>query len=407
MKKHQLSIQYRLTTPQDISDSDNTITTQLKQGEIYGLMDTASGDCVLITGTMHTFLKSFETPKTLEEVAEVLASNFNCTWQEVMPIAQQFLDDMKQRGVVLPIKAAERIEIIKSYDSGTLIDRYRIEENLSVNLPLEVYKATDLTTEQPVILKMLRLIKRLTPRRLIRWREIFRKEFAVQKILTGHPNICALLDLTPDYAVLEWIEGNSLRRRLAEGGPIDVELRETLLSQILETYAFMHSKNILHGDVHANNILLTKAGKIKIIDFDLAHQLNENNKLPNARGGVPEYIPPENISFDAFSIVKGKANYRTEVYQLGIIAYWMTYGKLPFTGDVWQDLANDILKKEIDFASLSSNFASLSSNNEKISPQMILFLKKSLAKNPKNRFESAIEMNNAYQELKQLRIMNQ
>ena len=220
----------------------------------------------------------------------------------------------------------------------------------------------------------------------------FRKEFKIQKILRGHLNICNLLDLKPDYAVSEWIEGISLRRRLDEGVAPSAEEQKILLAQIIETYAFMHNKNILHGDVHYSNILVSNNENIKIIDFDLAHRLTDKHKPPSVRGGMADFIPPENINFSAFDIVKGKANYRTEVYQLGIIAYCITYSQLPFNGETWQELATNILTRDIDFPILSPS-------GDVVSPKMITFLQKCLEKKPKNRFASAEKMNKAFKKM--------
>ena len=385
MRKYQLSRQYRLTTAEDIADTESATTAQLKQGDIYGLIDSASGECLIVNSAMHLFLTQYATPKTLQEVTVVFADLYQATGQEVLPIVESFFKEMKERGVIVSLKASEKFEIITSYPNETLVDSYRIEENLSVNLPLEVYKATDIKTDKPVILKMLRIPNHLSDKWRTQWRENFKKEFDIQKILRGHPHICHLINLTPDYAVLEWADGMSLSRRLTEGTPLNTPLRERLLMQLIDSYAFMHSKNILHGDVHARNILVSDGHQIKIIDFDLAHQLTDTKAFPPVRGGAPEFIPPENVRFDAFNIVKGKANYRTEVYQLGIIAYWMTYGNVPFTGDVWQDLGTNIVNKEI-------NFPLVSHNNDVISLEMRAFLKKCLAKNAKNRFASANEM---------------
>ena len=154
----------------------------------------------------------------------------------------------------------------------------------------------------------------------------------------------------------------------------------------------MHHKNILHGDVHFSNILVSDNDDIKIIDFDLAHQLTDKHKSPSVRGGMADFIPPENINFSAFDIVKGKANYRTEVYQLGIIAYWITYSQLPFKGDTWQELATNILTKDIYFPLLSPS-------GDPVSPKMVAFLKKCLEKKPKNRFASAEKMNKAFKKI--------
>ncbi|MBL7818548.1 MAG: serine/threonine protein kinase [Saprospiraceae bacterium] len=392
MKKYQLSRQYRFLTSEDVSQTNSKIADQLKQGEVFGLINRSSGDCIILNTPMYLFLKEYKTPKKIEEVAAILANTFNSTQQAVLPIVQQFFKEMKQQGIIISPKAVKHTEIIEPYTSGTLLDHYRIEKNLSSNLPIEVYKATNLLSQQNVILKVLRIPSLLGEKKQKKWRKTFKKEFSIQKILRGHPNICQLLELTPDYAVLEWIDGISLRKWVDEGGVFDTSLRQTFLSQILNSYSFMHAKGILHGDIHSSNIFISNNSTIKIIDFDLAHQLTKNNHLPELGGGVPEFIPPENIRFSAFDIVKGKANYRTEVYQLGIIAYWIVYGKLPFTGEIWQDMAADILHKDIDFANLCSN-------GDEVSPSLVAFLKKSLAKTPDNRFASAIEMSKSFRKI--------
>jgi eukaryotic-like serine/threonine-protein kinase len=380
MKYYQLSPQYRLTT---VENTGEAIASH--QGDFYGLIDTASGECVVINSTMYLFLKQYETPKTLNEIAQVFADTFEATRKEVLPIVRSFYKDMQERSVIIAPKAAQNNEIITPFAIGSVVDTYRIDALLSANLPLEVYKATGLKTKETVILKVLRLASKLSKRRREAAQESFKKEFAIQKLLRGCPTICQLLDLTPNYAVLEWFDSTSLRRRLADEKGIDAALRDNLLAQICDSYAFMHQKNILHGDVHARNILLSAHNQIKIIDFDLGHLLQNEKDFPAICGGAPEFIAPENVKFDAFEIVHGTANYQTEVYQLGIIGYWMTYGKVPFSGTTWQELGNAILSKPVDFP-LTNN------QNEKVSLRMRLFLKKCLAKQPRNRFASAKEM---------------
>lgn len=385
MKKYQLSQQFRLT---NVQNTEGPIPSS--QNAFYGLIDTSSDECVVINSTMYLFLQQYEIPKTLTEVADFFAESFDATTREVLPIVRSFLNEMRDKGVIVTPKTAENSEIIAPHAVGTVIDTYRIEEILSANLPLEVYKATDLKTNNCVILKMLRLSTKLPKQHQKALRDDFKKEFDIQKILRGCPTICQLLDLTPDYAVLEWFESTSLRRRLAEENKgMNTALCDNLLMQILDSYAFMHNRHVLHGDVHARNILLSEHNHIKIIDFDLGHLLANKTDFPPVRGGAPEFIPPENVQFDAFEIVKGVATYQTEVYQLGIIAYWIVYGKVPFSGITWQALATDILSKVIDFPLTNSK-------GDKIPLGMRLFLKKSLAKNPENRFASAKEMRDEF-----------
>ena len=141
MKKYQLSKQYRFTTDEEINDSDSEIAAQLKRGEQFGLLDTASSECILINSTMYLFLKEFETPKTLDEVGQFFAKTFDSTSEEVRPIVKQFFTEMKEQGIITDPQTVENFEVVNSYSSGTLIDHYRIEKNLTVNLPLEDRKS--------------------------------------------------------------------------------------------------------------------------------------------------------------------------------------------------------------------------------------------------------------------------
>ena len=132
MKKYQLSRQYRFTTDKDINESDTAIAAQLKSGECYGLFDTASSECIIINSTMYLFLKEYETPKTLDEVAHFFAETFSGTLDEVRPIVKQFFTEMKERGVITDPQKVKDFETINPYTSGTLIDHYRIEKNLRI-----------------------------------------------------------------------------------------------------------------------------------------------------------------------------------------------------------------------------------------------------------------------------------
>ncbi len=389
MQKRQLSPQYRIVAFEDKSGERERSPAE---GKKYGLINTASDERILITEAMYLFLEEYKTPKIIEEVALVFAKAFDSSVADVLPIVRRFQEEMIGRGVLLTPKAAERVEVIRPYPPGTLIDGYRIEENLSVNLPVEVYKATRLQDGCPVALKVLRIPRRLSPQWREKWIKKFQKEFEIQRLLSAHPNICRLLELTPTYAALEWVDGVSFRRRLAEGAPADAALRESWLLQILDAYAALHRQNILHGDVHARNILISGHDRLTLIDFDLARRLDGDVSKPKMQGAAPEFIPPEHVRFDAFDLVKGFAGYRSEVWQIGLIAYWIIYGKLPFSGATWQELATNIVNAPICFSEADACGGG-------VDPKMIKWLKKSLAKNPRNRFSSAIEMNTAFQGL--------
>ena len=152
----------------------------------------------------------------------------------------------------------------------------------------------------------------------------------------------------------------------------------------------MHQKKILHGDIHASNFLIKNDLTVKLIDFDLANREHLLRHEILHEGGVHEFIAPEKIAINAFEMVKERSDYRSEVYQLGVIFYILVFRDLPFKALSWHELALKIINDEPNyiFENSRKNIAE-TSLNEEIPSIIIDFLKKCLSKNPQNRFENA------------------
>jgi eukaryotic-like serine/threonine-protein kinase len=157
-----------------------------------------------------------------------------------------------------------------------------------------------------------------------------------------------------------------------------------IFKQILTTMAGIHSRKVLHGDVHYSNILLNDRNEVKIIDFDLALEAHHIQKTHVSQGGIRDFIPPERIDDSAFEVSLMPPDYRAEVFQIGVIGYFILFGDYPFKGMTWKELAKNI--KE----------ATPKWSNPILPQPIIAFLQKALAKNPSARFESAEAMRQAW-----------
>ncbi len=105
-----------------------------------------------------------------------------------------------------------------------------------------------------------------------------------------------------------------------------------------------------------------------------------------AKGGVLDYIAPEKINSNSFDIAHSRADFCSEVYQIGLIGYIIFFGKLPFDAPTWSALADKITHEVADFTHPICPIPS----------QFLQFLQRAMAKNPTQRFASAIEMQTVF-----------
>ena len=383
-----LSPQYQLVEKTDIEP-----ITLLEGQEPYILLDNDSEDELLLNTAIYTFLKQFETPTTLYNVTQYFAQQTQATAAEVAPIVLDFFETMRQRHVLIPAADYEkRQRRPKPLDIGTDIGGFKIVKSLSLSPPIEVCLAQNTQDQQQFILKILRKPPKLSPKHFAEWQQEFRQEFRIMEKLKGHPHICQLLNLQDDYAVLEYIEGKSLRGMMEDATPPLLSVRLNWLSQIFDALGFIHNKGILHGDLHTSNFLISTDSTVKIIDFDLACFAHEA-EAEDTGGGIRSFIPPERISTNAFDFVASAPDFRSEVHQIGVVAYFTIYGKLPFEEPTWKRLAQAILENKPVLGDKTPF-------DEFVPPSVRVFLQKCLEKNPDARFASATEMHRVWQSVK-------
>jgi eukaryotic-like serine/threonine-protein kinase len=189
-----------------------------------------------------------------------------------------------------------------------------------------IYRATDLTTDRTVAIKLPHFEMESDPVFFDR----FQREEAIGTTLShpGNMKVFAEENRSRLYMVLEWIEGRLLRQVLNEQGKLSPERAVRMALQICNALDYIHGQGVVHRDLKPENIMVDAHDHIKLIDFGIASKADARRltfgKLSKTQG-TPEYISPEQV--------KGKrGDARIDLYSLGVILYEMLTGETPFPG---------------------------------------------------------------------------
>jgi serine/threonine protein kinase/formylglycine-generating enzyme required for sulfatase activity len=219
------------------------------------------------------------------------------------------------------------------------IGRYRVERLLGEGGFGQVYLAQDEQLQRLVAIKV-------PHRRLLTSPEDAEPYLAEARIVANldHPNIVPVLDVGsteqfPCYVVSKFIEGSTLRNKLAAGTLSATELVE-LVATVAEALHYAHTKGVFHRDIKPGNILLHTSGKPYISDFGLA--LKEENVGKGPRYcGTPSHMSPEQARGEGHRL-----DGRSDIFSLGTVLYELLTGRRPFTGQARVELLEQIANAE-------------------------------------------------------------
>ncbi|GBC88800.1 Serine/threonine-protein kinase PrkC [bacterium HR13] len=261
---------------------------------------------------------------------------------------------------------------------GKQIGPYKIVEKLGEGGMGVVYKGIHTQIDQVVAIKV------LYPNyaKDKEFRERFIREAKTQAKF-HHPNLVNILNYLEDedgnmYIVMEYVDGGSLEDRIKKGA-FSIKDAVSVIVQVLNALAYMHSKGIIHRDIKPANIMFLD-DTVKVSDFGIAKPITDRGiTKTGAIVGTVLYMAPE--------VIKGEpATYASDLYAVGVILYQMLTGRSPFFG-------------KTDFEIMKAHTEKEPPAPEELVPNLPSgigqIVKKALAKDPKERFMSAEEFKEA------------
>ncbi len=268
--------------------------------------------------------------------------------------------------------------------TGTTVGRFNILARLGAGGMGEVYRAEDTKLRRIVA------IKRMAPRLNADPQEASRLLREGQRASAlHHPNIASVFDVLEEkheiLLIMEYVEGETLRHRLLQPFTTDQFLNIAL--QSTEALAAAHDKSILHGDIKPENIMLTQADQVKLLDFGVARRITSANDNTlsgtlNALSayapvsGTPTYMPPE-------VLMGNLPDLRADVFALGVVFYEMLGGRHPFQGPTMTATAAQILHHEPE---------PLDHLGRDVPDPLVRVVAKALSKEPDKRYQNAREL---------------
>lgn len=260
--------------------------------------------------------------------------------------------------------------------SGHQMGPYRLLREIGGGGMGTVYEAEDTRLGRRVAVKL------LPPEysRDRRAKERFLRE-ARAAAAVDHPNLCTVHDVGESdgrlYIVLSFYEGETLKERIRRG-PLPVAEARDIAIQVARGLARAHEAGIVHRDVKPANVMLTRRGEAKILDFGIARLQGDEASLTRtgASWGTPAYMSPEQARGEP---VDG----RTDVWSLGVMLYEMLAGRRPFGGDSMEAVVSAILTREPE---------PLERVRPDVPPELARVVERALTKDPAERYGSAAEM---------------
>ncbi|WP_328349574.1 Stk1 family PASTA domain-containing Ser/Thr kinase [Mycobacterium sp. NBC_00419] len=263
-----------------------------------------------------------------------------------------------------------------------LSDRYELGEILGFGGMSEVHLARDTRLHRDVAVKVLRADLARDPSFYLR----FRRE-AQNAAALNHPAIVAVYDTGEaetatgplPYIVMEYVDGVTLRDIVHTDGPMPPRRAIEVIADACQALNFSHQHGIIHRDVKPANIMISKTGAVKVMDFGIARALADaGNSVTQTAAviGTAQYLSPEQARGESVDA-------RSDVYSLGCVLYEVLTGEPPFVGDSPVAVAYQHVREDP---------VPPSQKHSGISAELDAVVLKALAKNPENRYQTTAEM---------------
>jgi beta-lactam-binding protein with PASTA domain/predicted Ser/Thr protein kinase len=261
-------------------------------------------------------------------------------------------------------------------------ERYELGPLIGYGGMAEVHRGRDVRLGRDVAIKVLRSDLARDPSFQVR----FARE-AQSSAGLNHPSIVAVYDTGEDhtpagpvpYIVMEFVEGKTLREILNAEQRLRPARAMEITAEVCAALDYSHRNGIVHRDIKPGNVMITRAGAVKVMDFGIARALADNGATVTQTAaviGTAQYLSPEQARGETVDA-------RSDVYSAGCLLYELIAGSPPFTGDSPVAVA---------YQHVRENAAPPSSLDPTIPRALDAVVMKSLAKNPLNRYQTAGEM---------------
>jgi serine/threonine protein kinase len=257
---------------------------------------------------------------------------------------------------------------------GQQLGPYELQAKLGAGGMGVVYRAVHRRLGQARAIKVLPA--------MLAYDETFLQRFEREARLASelrHPNIVMIHDIAEErsvnYIVMELLDGRSLHELIRNEGPLPLARAVGLLQQLAAALDFAHKRGVVHRDIKPGNAIVGADDHLTLVDFGIARAA-EGTRLTeaNTRVGTAEYMAPE-------SITEGDSGPGTDLYALGIIAYELLTGRVPFTG---------ISSQTIMYAQIHTPPPPPRAYRDDLSPAIEQVILQQLDKDPAHRYPTAM-----------------
>ncbi len=216
------------------------------------------------------------------------------------------------------------------------LGRFRLQELINCGGMAEIWLATD-ETNKPFALRLLRKTSRLdfvTRKRFLRGCEILSKihnhEFVIGYY--EHGKIDGSL-----YLLMEYVEGANLKQLLTSWDSVLREFVGNILIDLAVGLEHVHDSGFMHLDLKPENVLVSRNGSVRLVDFDLAQPIPKKPVRMSRNPGTPAYMAPEQLQ-------RQPIDHRVDIFAFGVSAYELLTGVKPFDGDT----PDEVLRLQLD-----------------------------------------------------------
>jgi serine/threonine-protein kinase len=255
--------------------------------------------------------------------------------------------------------------------AGTSFGTYRLHELINSGGMADLWLVTN-QKEEPLALRLMHPHLRfdfVAKKRFIRGCEILSQIHNHDQVIQYYEH--GKLE-GRHFLLMEYVEGANMREMLNQSDPILIDHVWTILMDMAVALEHVHDSGFMHLDYKPENLLVTRNGQLRLVDFDLSQRDPEKPSKLGKYGGTPAYMAPE-------LLMRRPVDHRADIFSFGVAAYELLTRRRPFVGEN----ADEIIRKQLDE---NHEFLSPREHNPDLSVGMEKVILKCLERDPEKRY---------------------